>query len=351
MSLSQCSSRGRKRGSTSTSKTKSTTNATTPKSKSTAPYHGNFQQNLIDSGIYPDEYEYPDGQVPSPPDNWEEINRRLTQPRPSLTPSQFPNEKFRAFKRANAYAFKERQIQKSVIPIIEGSIRETRCVAGGNPFTNLDPLTDGTLVPGNPDLYYGARPENLDREVRNKLSGHIVPSTQADLPIAPNFFLEAKGPDGVDAVASTQACYDNALGARGIQSLQSYGQVEPVCDNNAYSVASTYTAGTLTMYTTHPTRPTNPEDRPEYHTTQLRSFAMKDTAETFRQGATAFRNARDWIKEKWDEFIGAANERVANNHQAEASNTHASRFSPVSSTTREASMVSPTQPNSHVQSS
>ena len=80
----------------------------------------------------------------------------------------------------------------------------------GMPFTNLAHLTDDTLVPGNPDLYYGARPEHLDRRVRNELSGRINPLTQVDLPMAPDFFLAAKGPDGFAAVAKRQASYDCA---------------------------------------------------------------------------------------------------------------------------------------------
>ena len=37
---------------------------------------------------------------------------------------------------------------------------------------------------------------------------------------------------------------------------------------------------------------------------------MTDAADTFRQGAAAFRNSRDWAKEKRDEFIARANERA-----------------------------------------
>jgi hypothetical protein len=37
---------------------------------------------------------------------------------------------------------------------------------------------------------------------------------------------------------------------------------------------------------------------------------MADTAETFRQGATYYRNARDWAKEQRDEAITRANERA-----------------------------------------
>lgn len=58
---------------------------------------------------------------------------------------------------------------------------------GRYPVTNLDHLTDGTLAPGNHDIYYGARPEQLDRRVRDDLSGLIIPSTQHDLPVVPNF--------------------------------------------------------------------------------------------------------------------------------------------------------------------
>ena len=59
-----------------------------------------------------------------------------------------------------------------------------------------------------------------------------------------------------------------------------------------------------------PIQPSSPGGRPEYCMSQLRSFAMTDTAETFRQGVTAYRNARDWTKEQRDEAIKQANERV-----------------------------------------
>lgn len=73
----------------------------------------------------------------------------------------------------------------SVIPIIEGKVMDARCVAGGRPVRPL--------------------------------------------------FLAAKGPDGSLGIAGKQACYDGALGAIGIQSLQSYGETQPVYDN-AYTI-------------------------------------------------------------------------------------------------------------------
>jgi hypothetical protein len=204
-----------------------------------------------------------------------------------------------------------------VIPIIEDKIAHARCRSGGIRFTNLNPLTDGTLKPGNPDAYYGARPEQLARNVRDELGGQITPSMQHDLPIAPNFFLVAKGPDGSLAVARRQACYDGAFGARGMHSLQSYGEDKPVSHNNAYTITSIYHGGQLKMYTSHPTQPTSPGGRLEYHMTQISTWGMTGNPETFRNGATAYRNVRNWAKEQRDKVVEQANKR-ANHVEAEA---------------------------------
>ncbi|KAF2192904.1 hypothetical protein K469DRAFT_795090 [Zopfia rhizophila CBS 207.26] len=108
--------------------------------------------------------------------------------------------------------------------------------------------------------------------------------------MAPNFFLAAKGPDGSLVVAGRQACYDGALGARAMHSLQSYRQDEPVYDNNADTITSIYHGGTLKMYTNHITPPRSPGGHPEYHMTQLRSFAITDTRNTCAAGLQAYRN-------------------------------------------------------------
>ena len=69
--------------------------------------------------------------------------------------------------------------------------------------------------------------------------------------------MEVKGPDGSGAVAKRQACYDGAVGARGIHALRSFGVKDPktVYDNNAYTITSAYhsATGTLQLFTTHPT--------------------------------------------------------------------------------------------------
>ncbi len=44
--------------------------------------------------------------------------------------------------------------------------------------------------------------------------------------------------------------------------------------------------------------------------TPLRSFSMTDAAETFREGASAFRNSRDCAKAQRDQFIATANATI-----------------------------------------
>jgi hypothetical protein len=309
------SARSRQRGSATTSSTRPTANTTI--TKSTGVYDRNFQQHLIDHAVYPHGYRHSDGGVPAKPENFKEIHRILALPRPSLSPSRFTDGDYEQFVQADADASKEKQVSELVIPTVEGKIKDAKSRSGGIPLTNFDPLTDGTLKASNPDVYYGARPEQLSRKVRDELGGQIIPSTQHDLPMVPNFFLAAKGPDGSLAVAGRQACYDGALGARGIHILRSYRQEEQTYDNNAHAITSIYHGGTLKMYTSHVAPPSTAGDRPEYHMHQLKGWYMTGDPDTFRQGARAYRNARDWAEQQRDEAIMRANEK-ANSIEAEA---------------------------------
>jgi len=315
MSSSQSSSRRRKRGSQSPAKkssnapSNSSATPNTTSTKSTGPYDRAFQQHLIDHDIFPHGYEYPDGRLPPEPDNIDELRQILAVPRGSLSPSKFTNDDFRKFERADTHAAKERDVTTTVIPFIEGNAGDRKCVAGQIPFTNLGPLTDGTLVPGNPDLYYGARPEQLKRTARNEMNKMVVPSTQQDLPIVPNFSLAVKGPDGSLSVATRQACYDGALGARAIRSVQSFGEV-PKLDNTAYTITSVYHGGQLKMYTSHPIPASGPSRDCGFVMTQIKTWGLTGDADTFRRGAGAYRNLRDWAKTQRDNAIEAANERL-----------------------------------------
>jgi hypothetical protein len=148
-----------------------------------------------------------------------------------------------------------------------------------------------------------------------------------------------KGTDGSASVAKRQACYDGALGARGLHSLQEYGKDEPEFDNNASTLTSIYHNGQLQMFTSHPSKSAT-SDRTEYYMTQLRSFSMTDNPDTFREGATWYRNGRDWAKEQRDEAIRRANEKATQNIvESTAANTSFNTVCEISSTESVASIT------------
>ncbi|KAL8290965.1 hypothetical protein RB600_006440 [Gaeumannomyces tritici] len=298
----------RGRATASTNPTTFTSASGTNKSKkSITVYHPAFDQHLTDHSIYP----LRKSRKPREDDR-RDITEALTVPRPSLSPSKFSDSAFEEFENATLEAKDEEAVKANVIPTIAGVRRADHPCARDTVFGNLDPLTDGCIARAKPDLYYGAHPEDLNPCIRGELSHHIVPSTTEDKPLVPNFFTEIKGPDGSAAVMQRQARYDGAIGARGIHSLQNYGNDEPVYDGRPYTFSSTYHGGTgtLQLYTHHMTEPTTPGGRPEYHMAQAGSYAITHSRETFVQGATAFRNARDVAKQYRDSFIRAANERA-----------------------------------------
>ncbi len=303
-------SRSRNRSKSRNSLGDSTAQTTTSKTKKTSAYDPNFEQNLIDNSIYPDDYDFPDGRDPPRPNNENEILSRLGQPRPSLSPSQFPEKAFRSFKQKNSRALNEDAVMGDVFPVIQGTAHIPS--AKNLVFGNLKPLTYGNFVDAKPDFYDGTRPAQIDLRIREELGSYVTPATQGQAPALPNFFTEAKGPDGSAAVAKRQACFDGALGARGVHKLRLFRaeDSENLYDNNAYTITSTYHNGHLQIYTSHPTKPTDPESPAEYHMSQLNTFAITGTAERFREGVGAFRNARDWAKEQRDGLIAAANSRV-----------------------------------------
>lgn len=186
-------------------------------------------------------------------------------------------------------------------------------------FNNLKPLADH-ISNAQPDYYNGSRPSEIRPKVRNDLERYIVPSSQRHRPALPNFFTEAKGPDGKASEAKRQITQDLGVGARGMLKMQSYGLDEPVFDGKAHTFGSTYHNGTATLqlYTMHPTDPAQVDAKPEYHTTQVTAFALTANPDTCRQGIGAYRNLRDLAKERRDEFIARANERADNGDEPEA---------------------------------
>ncbi|KIH93391.1 hypothetical protein SPBR_04269 [Sporothrix brasiliensis 5110] len=282
-----------------------TTTTTEPKTEKSTPYNRDFNQHLTDHDVHA---TY-DSQKPA---NWAAIRAALLQRRPSLLSSRFSECAFDTFQESNDRAKNEDAVMVNVMPAILGTGARPghQTLEYNTLFSNLAPLTDGTIVPPKPDIYYGAHPKELSHPVRDALSDYIIPSTLRDKPLVPNFFTEVKGPNGNIGVGKLQACYDGAVGSRAIHRLQNYGREKPQYDGHAYTFSSIYHGGQLQLYAHHATAPTTQGGRPEYHVSQVKAYAMTSDRETFVQGVTAFRNARDLAQEHRDRFIRDANEAV-----------------------------------------
>ena len=110
------------------------------------------------------------------------------QPRPSLSPSSFPREKFLDFRRKTW-----KPELNHVVPIIRGN---TAIPSGQNePFNQLEPLASG-ISAAKLDYHNGSRPAQLHTNVRNDLGPYIIPTNDRQRPLLPNFFMEVKGPKG-----------------------------------------------------------------------------------------------------------------------------------------------------------
>jgi len=276
----------------------------TPRSRKSSAYDKNFEAHLADNGVYMNNRR-------SKPNNVKDIQSELAKQRASLSPSKFSDGAFETFQRQNEDVVFESDVMATLVPRLCGTsdIHSKQNVL----FTELEPITDDTAVKPKPDFFDGARLQDLRQELRKDqyLQSTAIPTKHANVPIAPNLFMEAKAPSGGADVAGRQACYDGAYGARAMHALQNYGEAKPTYDDNAYTFSSTYHDGTLKLYTHHVTAPSTAEGRPEYHMSQLRTFGLTDTRDTFVAGATAFRNARDMAERYRNGFIQAANTRAA----------------------------------------
>lgn len=291
-----------------------------PKSKP-SPYHESFLQLLIDHNVYPPEYKYPDAQRPAKAGNIKELLIRLRLARNDL--GIIDEETIERLRDVNQNAPEDRATRMAVYPILEGDARYNGTRLSGIIFSNLDALLPVLLASPEPDLYCGARPEQIDVKVRNHLSGMIEPSDDTTCAAAPNFFLAAKGLEGVPDVLRNQATYQGAIGARAIHALESYNRT-PVFDTSIKAISCTYCDGQLIIYGTHILPPggggkkhgltPGSYDGTTYVISMLRGFCLIDDPDTFRRGVTAFRNAMEWAEETRNNAIRMANERNGAGH-------------------------------------
>lgn len=278
----------------------------TTKSATTGPYNPQFEQILIDNGVYPDGYRGKEGGRPPKPQNSEDIRHWLSLPRLSLSPSSFSEGASEDFQDDDRRAASEQDVMTNVMPAIIEAQDIQHYSSGNIDFNNLEKFHP-SLKTAKPDSSYGSYPEEIDRRVRSDLAQYIVPSTTENRPAPPNYLVEVKGASGRSDVLQRQAMHVGAIGVRSMFQLQNYGNETPAFDGNAYSYTSTYHAGegSLRIHATHPTQSATGETK--YYMTPLWSYAMTDTSDSFRQGAAAYRNIRDLSKEQRDRFIAEAN--------------------------------------------
>lgn len=180
----------------------------------------------------------------------EGLRQRLAQRRPSL-PSWNWQQMFEEFERRTNSDINEGTAMSDLVSIMAGN---SNIPTGRNVlFSQLHPMTNNTTVQAKPDFYDGAWLWDVDAAiVCGELAPFIVPAKSG--PIAPNFFLEVKGPTGNMEEAVRQACYDGAIGARGMRQLQLYKQEVQIYDGNAYTITSVYLArpSILQIYAVYP---------------------------------------------------------------------------------------------------
>lgn len=289
-------------------KLSSTSGRTQPtRTSKTSPYSGQYEVGLNDAHVYLEGHNYGTDDQPEPK-NLHEIQQRLMAGRASLSPSRTAKD-FKQFKRESAKARSETRMAQMTMAYISGKDDHFKTEADVE-FNNIQPFNQGLAAP-KPDLYDRVLISTVYKQVRDDLITLIIPSTDTTKPIAPSFFMEAKSEKGRADVAKKRACHDGAIGDRAMHSLQNYGVEEPVYDGNAYSFTTTYHNGQMQLYATHPTAPTTAGEPPEYHMAMLNSYAMTGNHRNFREGATAYRNARDMAKKVRESFIKQANKVAA----------------------------------------
>lgn len=292
---------------------------TSADTKHTTPFDLPLAQHLQDNDIVGMTYRDVNDKFAPRPSNTDEIRAMLHRRRPSLTVETVTCQVHLLYKRAERLAEGRREIIRSVVPRFEdpaadwAQFRAERVVCD-----NLEHLTDGKIVAACPDYYYGAEPERLDKRVMKDLEYHLVPNRLSrDHPIAPNFFVTALGKQkSWFYLGVSQATYEGALGARGIHSLQTYGQQQQapgtprVFDNKAYTLMWIYDVGVLYAFTCHPRAPAvgNCGDRGVGYTATIIEFwNLMESREKYVEGVTAFRNGLEWARVQRDDAIKMAN--------------------------------------------
>ena len=286
------------------------------------PYNAAFERHLATHNVYTHVQNLEH-------DNFDGLREALQKHRPSA--SSLTAEDYRAFLESSYYVLTEQAVALHVMPKILGTDAARYHCAENLAMDGLASVVQGTPVP-RPDYFDGVRYADVDPRVIAELKGSIVPMTNVDsirCPLAPNFFLEIKGPDGDPATLPRQICHYGSFGVRGMHALDTVGRGQPADADDAdddddvraivpHVFTATYYSKTahLAIYCHYMSAPTTAEDgasgqgNPAYHMRLLEQYHLSDKFETFVQGVTALRNVRSMAKNARDRLVEAANRSV-----------------------------------------
>lgn len=239
----------------------------------------------------------------------ESLKQRLAQRRPSLPSHWSSSRLFKEFLHSlSVVDMNEAWAMGDILSIITGRNNHEFASGRNQRFSKLSSITNDITTPPQPDFYDGYQPDNLDDGlVSATLKDFIAPRNEGLL--APNFFLEVKGPQGNPWQALLQACHCAAIGTRGMLHLQSFRLPVQIYDGNVYTISCVFQAQPplLQIYAAYPIL--GEDGATHYHMTGLGSWPFFD-ANNCLEAITAFRNAREYAKEQRDALMSAAIQRV-----------------------------------------
>ncbi|KAB8337285.1 hypothetical protein FH972_021586 [Carpinus fangiana] len=167
-----------------------------------------------------------------------------------------------------------------------------------------------------PDRYCGEKKSSIPFSVSTALLKYIQPSTSADCLLAPNFFLEFKGPKGTAAVCKRQAFHNGAIGAQAMHMMRQHIDIpeKTLFDAKAYTITITIEASTaISIYSTHVTQQIDahqnikraPENSLSYHIVEIGTYHLRSSVESFVEGLSALSNAHSWARRQRRKLLSA----------------------------------------------
>ena len=106
----------------------------------------------------------------------------LEQPRLSLTSTVSYDVQYRAFRKAKDDALNKCGVMRKISPLMASSSMSLSS-SGTNSFSNLENLTDGTIVDVKSDICDGADPSQLDQGILVEQDNYIRPLAGAKTPV------------------------------------------------------------------------------------------------------------------------------------------------------------------------